>query len=277
MRKVTLVAAALALGLAGAGAGGAGAGAFPTPFATLSDASGDALGGAPDLTGLTVGYEGSDVDAVVMQVQYAGDQLPDGSHIVLGLDTDRNAATGSDGGADYLIELEPASGNVVPSFWRWKGGSYQEFQVRNPAITAVKGGVALLVFCLCDLNHPTALRIFARGESADGSASDSMPDTGAADLNVPVVSSVNYSIPFPTAGSAFWAEVHGVRLAYDRLHLVPAESATCSAKLAGKQLALTGHCRWHLPADTKGKRLALTIKVTYKGGASTFVQSYPVS
>src|SRR5437773_2274042 len=182
MRKVTLVAAALALGLAGAGAGGAGAGAFPTPFATVSDASGDALGGAPDLTGLTVGYEGSDVDAVVMQVQYAGDQLPDGSHIVLGLDTDRNAATGSDGGADYL------------------------------------------------------------------------PDTGAADLNVPVVSSVNYSIPFPTAGSAFWAEVHGVRLAYDRLHLVPAESATCSAKLAGKQLALTGHCRWHLPADTKGKR-----------------------
>src|SRR5439155_2881655 len=166
MRKVTLVAAALALGLAGAGAGGAGAGAFPTPFATLSDASGDALGGAPDLTGLTVGYEGSDVDAVVMQVQYAGDQLPGGSHIVVGLDTDRNAATGSDGGADYLIELEPASGKVVASFC-------------NPAITAVKSGVALLVFCLCDLNHPTALRIFARGESADGSASDSMPDTGA--------------------------------------------------------------------------------------------------
>ena len=48
------------------------------------------------------------------------------------------------------------------------------------------------------------------------------------------------------------------------------------AQLGGKLLALAGHCRWRLPRGTRGKKLAIAVKVTYRGGASTFTETYPV-
>jgi hypothetical protein len=71
-------------------------------------------------------------------------------------------------------------------------------------------------------------------------------------------------------------EVRGIRLARDRSRLVAPESATCSAKLAGRLLTPAGRCRWRLPAGTKGSKLVLRIAVTYKGGTTTFTEPYPV-
>ena len=119
-----------------------------------------------------------DADGVIMQLHFVGDQLPAGSRVVVGLDTDRNAATGGDGGADFLIDLEPADGKVAATFSQWKSGAYHVFQLGNPGFSAVKSGVILLVFCLCDFKNPSAFGLFARSEAA--SSSDAMPDSGNA-------------------------------------------------------------------------------------------------
>jgi len=92
-----------------------------------------------------------------------------------------------------------------------------------------------------------------------------------------MVVSVNSDIPVPAAGAAFWVRVHGIRLANDPTRLVQPQEVKCKAKLAGKALAPTSACRWRLPVAGKGKKLVFTTTVTYKGGTTTFEQTYPVS
>jgi hypothetical protein len=266
-RSAALVLAALALGLASVSPA-------PAAIPPITDAVGDA-GAAPDLTGLTVTYAGGDADAVGVKVSFAGGgDLPAGSTIVVGLDTDRNPATGADGGADYLIDLQPVPSGVAATFSRWHAGRYEFFSPADPVLTAGGNGELTFYFCLCDLGDPTAFGIFARSELAD--SSDMLPDTGTAAIDLPVVYSVLLVHPLPVAGKAFQTAVQGIRLANDRMHIVQPQSATCSAKLAGKSLALTGRCRWRLPPGASGQQIAISITVRYAGETTTFNHSYPV-
>jgi hypothetical protein len=219
---------------------------------------------------------GRDADGIALVVDYAGDTFPPGSRIVVGLDTDRNRATGSDRGADYLIDLEQSGERVVPSFERWRSGRYVPFELRSPVYAGGKAGSVLLVVCLCELGDPSAFRVFAQGVGGDGASADSMPDSGSQTVTVPIVASVNVAATFPVAGKTFSAEVNGIRLESDRSRLVAPQAATCSAKVGPKLLAPTGRCRWRLPAGSKGGTVVLRITVTYDGGTTTFRQPYPI-
>jgi hypothetical protein len=67
----------------------------------------------------------------------------------------------------------------------------------------------------------------------------------------------------PRAGKRF--AVSGARVALGTGETVQAESVTCSARLAGRVLRLAGRCAWNLPPSANGKRLTVTVKVTYHG------------
>jgi hypothetical protein len=250
---------------------------------TFTDPIGDS-GAAPDITGLTFSYKGGDSDALWIVIDWAGGaNLPQNSQIVLGLDTDRNASTGSDNGADYRFIFAPvvgASSKVGVGFERWKGGQYVSWSPQNPGFSASKPGSALFVMCLCDLNNPVSFNLFARSEVQGTTDTDTVPDTGPSLVTVPIVHSILFRpVPFrdPIAGKSFGGVIDGIRLAADLTKVYAASTATCTAKLAGKTLPLYAHCRWHIPAATAGQPLAISIRVVYDGAPTTFTANYKVA
>jgi hypothetical protein len=265
---------ASAAGLAFAGSAHAAAPSFPDP-------AGDSAT-APDLTGLTFSYRSGDADALSITVDWAGSaDLPQGSQIVVGLDTDRNPATGTDNGADYRLILAPvvgASGKVGMGFERWQGGSYVTWSPRLPAFTAARGGSVLAVMCLCDLNDPVSFDMFARSEVEGAAETDSVPDAGTSVVSLPIVHSVLFrtSPLSPVAGRSFTGTIEGIRLAADPTKVYALSTATCTAKLATATLPLSSRCRWQIPTTAAGKPLAVSIRVVYQGAVTTFVAHFKV-
>jgi hypothetical protein len=263
--------------LAAVAAAVAAAFAFPAPSSAYTSTTADATGdsnGAPDLTGLTVTYDNADADALIVKISQAG-ALADGSDVMIGFDTDLNPATGSDGGADYLLDVAPATGGEISAaFSRWQSGQYVAFSPVEPVIAAAEDGSEEIVMCLCDLKDPLSFGIFARSELAG--ATDLLPETGTATVQIPVLRSVLYSLRPPSAGSTFSVVVTGARLYSDQTHIVRPQSSTCSATLGGKPVALSGRCRWRLPADARHRKLVLTIGVLYEGTKTTFSRAYTV-
>jgi hypothetical protein len=241
--------------------------------AKLGDPVGDA-GDAADLTGLSVGYASGDADMLALKIG-GGAAIPPDGDIVIGFDTDRDPATGTDGGADYLLELVPSSKGLSVALSRRQGDGYVAARLRLPVLTAEDGGTAIVGLCLCELRNPTAFGIFARSELGD--SSDSVPDAGTAEIDLPILRSVLTSMHLPVAGKTLTTEITGVRLVNDPVHVVRPQSATCAAKLGAATLPLAGRCRWRLPTEARGKRIALSIKVTYLGTTTTFSETVPVS
>jgi hypothetical protein len=270
--SAAVVASAAWLTLAGSGR------AAPPSF---PDPTGDSAT-APDLTGLTFSYRSGDADALSITVDWAGSvDLPQGSQIVVGLDTDRDPATGSDNGADYRVILAPvvgASSKVGMGFERWQGGSYVTWSPRLPAFTAAKGGSVLAVMCLCDLNDPVSFDMFARSEIDGAADTDSVPDAGTSLVTLPIVHSVLFrtSPLSPVAGKSFAGTIEGIRLEADPSRVYALSTATCTAKLAAATLPLSGRCRWQIPTTATGKPLAVSIRVVYQGAVTTFVAHFKV-
>src|SRR5262245_21846932 len=86
--------------------------------ARLGDAIGDS-GAAADLMSGSVSYDNGDAELLILRVSGAG-RIPDGGDVVIGFDTDRNPATGTDGGADYLLELVPGTKGFGVALSRWQ-------------------------------------------------------------------------------------------------------------------------------------------------------------
>jgi hypothetical protein len=251
--------------------------ALPAPAAAYStqlvDPVGDS-GSAPDLTGLTIVYSGADADALSLVVTQAGAELPEGSDVVIGFDTDRNPATGGDGGAEYLLTLTPAPGGFSPAFARWQSTQYVAFQPKLPVVTTSKDGGEFVGLCLCDLKDPASFGVFVRSEG--NGATDLLPAAGTSDVALPVLSGIRYEVSQPVAGQTFQVLVKGVRLLEDPARLVAPQSATCSATLAGHPLTLTRRCFWRLPATARGLKLTLSVTVAYEGTKTTFNHLFAV-
>ncbi len=239
----------------------------------LADPVGDS-GGAPDLVGLIVSYTGPDADALTLAVAQQPSTLPDGSDILIGFDTDRDPATGGDGGADYLLTLTPTPGGVDPTFSRWESTQYVPFQPAEPVLSGSKDGAELIGLCLCDLKNPTDFGIFARSEG--NGATDLLPDSGTSEVALPVLAGIRYAVNQPVAGRRFQVLVRGVHLLANPQAVQTPQSVTCSATLAGKRLALTGHCLWRIPVTAHGQKLMLSIAAGYAGTKATFTHTFTV-
>ena len=58
-----------------------------------------------------------------------------------------------------------------------------------------------------------------------------------------------------------------------------ADTVSCAAKLAGKQLKGSGQggCSWLLPKKARGKKLVVVVSVSYQGQSETFSQTFKVT
>jgi hypothetical protein len=243
--------------------------ALAATSATYTDPAGDAKT-APDVTNVAIDLDGG-TGGLKFDVGFAGaEQLALGGGLLIALDTDRNSATGDSTGSDYVVDVL-AHGSAM---LKWNGSDMVPFN-HQPLVVTMAPGKLTAAFCSCDLGSQTfAFAVVGfRGNDIDVA-----PDTGGT-FPIPAIEiqSLLFSPKplFPKAGKRFTLQLLGIRLA-GSTDLVTPDSATCSAKLAGKALRGTG-CSWVLPKKARGKKLAVSVAVTYQGQTETFAQTFKVT
>ena len=255
-RRIVFLAAMLGLLLLGAGGAGA-------ATATFTDAQGDAVGGAADLTQVVVSndFDGNITFALTIpnRSSFTSDDF-----VVILLNVDRNASTGSNG-FDYGIFVNATVANLL----QWNGTTF--VRVVAPTLTASNNNMTLTIN-RSDLAKTTAF-IFAvdSGLVSNTSVGDSAPDSGGwtFDLDLkPTLDTLaaHFSPAKPRPGKVF--RLAGTTLRLDDGTTVKADSITCVAKLNGKRLA--GRCSWRIPASARGRHLTVTLTAHYKGASATF-------
>lgn len=260
MTKATLVilAGALAVVLAGS------ARAAP---ASYSDSVGD-NGAAADIGTVTVD---STADGfITLKASVANlPQVGQPGVVAVAFDTDRNGSTGSVLGGDYLyiFDLGAARGGIR----RWNGAEYVD--AGGDSVTTVGAGSIETKVKPASLGGATAFNfaVAAASGEADVAEIDLAPDTGMwfFEVKAPVVTVDTINAKFvpaaPKAGAVFQAPL--VRLKLSNGKTVLAAKYRCVAQLAGKLLRGTGKgsCTFRIAKNAKGKRLTVTLFVTYGG------------
>ncbi len=244
--------AALLFGVTGAGAAG-----------TFTDPQGDGVGGAADITQLVVSNDFDGNITLTFTIPNRSAFTSDDTLVVL-LDTDKNASTGTNG-IDYGI-VSTSSGAAL-----LRGDGMSFVATSQSTLKWADNGKTLTVN-RSELGATTGF-IFGAGTLLDSNdaAGDSAPDSGGwvYDLDLkPVLDTLaaRFAPAKPKAGKVF--RLAGTTLRLEDGSTVKADSITCVAKLNGKRLA--GRCSWRIPANARGKRLAVTLTAHYKGASSTF-------
>jgi len=243
------------------------------------------------------GDNGADADVGVVSVSSGADGylhvklnvanmpalLSPGS-IALGLDTDRNEATGGGSGADYLIVvvLDDASG----IFTKWDGSTYAVEDVPQGELRYLVGGGGLEFLIRPSLiGAPTSFGFWAGVATGaiEEDRFDRAPDTGAwiyesrpvqQPAPAPAVSVERVDATFvpapPRSGTTFRPALVRIKLSTGRWLVT--NSYRCVATLGGNAIRGTGRggCTLKLPKNAKGKRLRVTFFVTYKGNTDEF-------
>jgi hypothetical protein len=259
---------------------------------TYGDATGDAIGGAGDITGVTVmGDKGS--GQLVFRI--TGSNLASSSDNIVSLDvdSDANPLTGNvnDDGMDYSFTVD----NDTYSFERWSGAEW----VDTPYSTVhVSGGASGIAISLnrSELGNASVLNFEAStlaikivGTTAQIGA-DFAPDDGvfnySLEANGPRIDSVDVQttpVAGPKAGKKFVVTPTALKLPPDgrtsQTPILP-ESYSCTAKLGARTLVGTGtgSCTFSIPKKkARGKKLAVALTVNYQGATKTVPFTFKVT
>jgi hypothetical protein len=253
-RRIVLLCALLALLLVGASGAGA--------AATFTDPTGDATGGATDISGVGISNDASGTITISLTTNrtvFTSDDF-----VVTGFNTDKNTSTGVSG-TDYAIVVDATKAALL------KANGTTFAPVSAPTLTATNNNMTVAIN-RSDLGASSSFTFFvASGLHSNQSAGDAAPDSGAYSYDLglkPVLNTLaaRFSPARPKAGHVF-------RLAATQLRLedgsvVEADSITCLATLNRKRLA--GACAWHIPANARGKRLVVYLTAHYQGAIATF-------
>jgi hypothetical protein len=256
-----------------------------------ADASGDAFGGAGDITSVTVaGDKGS--GQVVFRIEGSNLASSQDNRLYVDIDADANPATGSqmDNGAEYEFAID----NGSYGFGRWDGSRWV-----NAANTTVRvsGGTNQIVISVnrselgnsADFNFvATAFNFVISGNVAQIGL-DSAPDDGAynyaIEVNGPQINSVDVQTTpaaGPRAGKKFVIVPTALHLPPDGrttpATIVP-ESYSCTATVGAKKLAGTGTggCTFAVPKKkTRGKKLTVQLTANYQGATKVVPLTFKV-
>jgi hypothetical protein len=254
-----LAAAAVALALAAASA-------------NYADPTGDAKT-APDIRNVSVDLDGG-TGGLKFEVDFAGEeQLALGGGFFIPFDVDRNAATGDSTGSEYVVVVWPNAAVLL----KWNGADMVAFS-HQPLAVARAPGKASVTLCSCDLGTQTFnfAVVGFRGNDIDVA-----PDAGATfPISATEIQSFIFTPKplFPKAGRRFTLKPLGIRLAGSN-EVVPPDSLSCAAKLGAKALKGSGQggCSWQLPKKARGKKLVVSVNVSYQGENETFTQTFRVT
>jgi hypothetical protein len=253
-RRLFLLAAVLALllfGVTGA-----------TAADTFTDPTGDAVGGAADITQVVVS---NDLDGNITFALTIPDRTTftaDDVVLVL-MNTDKDTTTGFTG-VDFALVISSDGVRLL----RAAGSTFAS--APQTTLHSTDNGKTIVIN-RSDLGETTGfLFAAATGLASSNAAEDFAPDSGSwtYDLDLkPVLDTLQarFAPAKPKHGKPF-------RLASTNLRLEDGTlvkgTITCVAKLNGKRLA--GRCSWRIPANARGKRLVVTLSARYKGVSATF-------
>jgi hypothetical protein len=240
--------------------------------AEYTDPTGDAKS-APDVAKVTI-----DLDAATGLLSFVVDlapteQLAANGLVGIALDTDRNGATGDSTGSEYFVIVGAGGAALL----KWNGSDMVPFN-HAPMGIGRQAGKVVVIFCSCDIGTQTFdfAVVGLRGNDVDVA-----PDNGGTypipAVAIEITSFVYAPKPLlPKAGKRFTLKPLGIRLATNEV--VAPDSLTCAAKLGAKSLkgSGVGGCSWLLPKKSRGKKLVVTVNVTYQGQSETFSQTFKV-
>ena len=278
MRMLVVAAAAAVSLLLAAGAGAE---------QRYSDPSGDS-GGAPDVTSVVVANDA----AGVISVRITSNQttLAADAGLFLGVDSDRNNATG-EGGVDYLLVLDGSDQSY--DLGRWNGSDY-DFAVASDSVSAsYESGVLVIRVSRSDLGGTTGFRFVIVSAQYSGDeivALDEVPDAGVFEYALTATApplalraGTPTAVPArPTAGKPFAVRVQITRT--DTGRRLTSGRVACVVTVGGVRVRATGgfaaglaRCSLVVPPKAKGKTLRGTMTVTFSGKRVTKSFSYRVA
>jgi hypothetical protein len=254
-----------------------------------ADPSGDNVGGAGDITSVTVA---GDKGTGQLVFRVAGSNLASSQQNVLfvDIDADANPATGNPfTGAEYSFYVDDSSYD----FGRWNGSDWVDTPSSTVRVTG-NSSVNTISVNRSELGNTSDFNFEASSLLVDVSTSnpqlgaDFAPDDGmynySLDANGPQIDSVDVQTTpaVPRAGKRFVVAPTALHLPPDGRSkpaaIVP-ESYSCSAKLGAKKLAGsgTGGCTFSIPKKkAKGKKLAVQLTVSYQGATKVVPLTYKV-
>lgn len=257
---------------------------------SYGDAGGDNLGGAGDITGVSVL---GDKNSGQLVFRIAGNNIASSEQNVLFLDidSDANPATGNllERGNDYSFYIDDSS----YGFARWSGA---DWVLTSGNTVRVSGGTSVITVTVnrSELGNSSNLNFSVMSFSPPSVANtsggfDFAPDDGeynySFDANGPLISSVDVKTSpsgGPRAGKTFALQPTGVHLPPDgRLSTTPIlpDSYSCAAALGAKKLhgAGIGGCTFAIPKKkSRGKNLTVRLTVTYQGATKVVPYTFRV-
>jgi hypothetical protein len=272
---VAVLAALASLAVVGAGPAAAAAppAGGPTTY-TYSDPTGDSKT-APDISSIVASLDSSS-GTLGFRVAFANnDDLSNGGVLLIAIDTDHNATTGNQLGAEY--EIAVTQGGYL--FLKWDGKQMSSFSHQPVVVTSTAGGVNVT---LSSSDLGTQSFNFVVG-SVRGNDADIAPDNGEFSFPPSTTTQIKFDSILvatkptkPKAGRHFSLTVGGAKL--DTGEIVTLDSYACHATLAGHALhgSGTGGCTWTLPKKAKGKKLVVDVTVSYQGASDAFEATYKV-
>jgi hypothetical protein len=242
-----------------------------------TDATGDS-GVAPDITGATVTSTAS--GTIVFRVGVAN--LPSSGDVqtLVLIDADANPDTGrvDSLGAEYFFVVDQSDDSY--GFAHWTGSEWDwDTPYTTVNVRTGSDGVTISVN-RSELGGTSQLNFWTRTMTAGGGdgKSDDAPDDGMWNYDLasggPMILSVAITMTpsfGPKAGKPFSVKVAGVKVPPEStgVSVLPhPDTTSCKATLAGRPLAGTG-CSWKIPKTARGKRLAVSVTVTYQGASRT--------
>jgi hypothetical protein len=246
---------------------------------------------APDITTLVASNNDAGIISFRINVPnrptFTQDML-----IAIEVDTDNNAATGSEDGADYTIEVFQGEA----ALFRWDGTNFTR-RPGDPPFTSLlfsyQGG-ATITISKAELGNTSRLRfntIVISGITVDPTTGD-LDFTNAVADAAPAVGAGLYSyevkiakptlvvkrlstVPArPAAGKPFAAKLQVARS--DTGALLQGGRVICAGRAGASALRGTGRfvgreavCTWRIPANAKGKSFRGSITIVFEGLRAT--------
>jgi hypothetical protein len=268
--------AAAALALIGAGASGA--------SGKYTDPSGDSRGG-PDITNVEVFSAPN--GQILFRVSVTGIQPGSDTLSFLEIDADANPLTGdlASLGSEYSLVLDERE--RAYGFGRWTGSAWDWDAPSSTVQVTAASGMFLVSVNASELGGTRSFNFWVRsilGEFAAGTYDDA-PDDDAFNYTLaaggPEIREVAVTATpsAPRAGRRFSVIATSVTLPVGTAGS-PAkpESSTCTARLGTRALrgSGAGGCTFAIPKRAKGKRLTVTLTVTYQGASKSVTRVYRV-
>src|SRR5262249_1609445 len=205
------------------------------------------------------------------------------SNAFLRIDTDANLQTGGkeQDGAEVLLNLFGENGSS--NSWLWDDGRNDYIRHTFRSLTVTYSTAPIFSFDSAEIGNPKRINFWAstsRGTSYEYGTQDWAPDLGEYSFTLQASTAINLddepTPPVPRAGHRF--HVAAIATLADSGDVVQPDSISCRSVITnGRPLA--GHgggCTWQIPRNANGRKLVVTLAVTYQGKRTVKVVRFRV-